>query len=158
MQRQVQTKPECPSWDRELQSWREHYCAITPCLSVFLPSRLGQFRAKGFKGQAEAGHAKACCICPMPRTPFGTQPVPPRPRARAHGRFRDAVPAAACRGRRLFRNAPPLSGTARGPCTGWLSASCHLHRAPDTLASPPVARPLALHPVPTGPPQRGAPR
>lgn len=74
-------------------------------------------------------------------TPSGQRPQPATAGA--------AIPAAACRGRRLFRNAPPLSGAARRRCTGRAERLLRPGlRAPGPRAAhapSPVPRPAPLN-------------
>ena len=118
-------------------------------------------------GQAEAHPAfpgrrtKPCPAAGRSGTPKSVQSGPPRPQpALLADSGRAAIPVAACRGRRLFRNAPPLSWS-RGPAApGGLSASRGPARAPGPRPSsrPGPARRGKLRWAPRPPPGPAPPR
>ncbi|KAK2121685.1 hypothetical protein P7K49_003071, partial [Saguinus oedipus] len=75
-----------------------------------------------------------------------TTPSGPRPRPAP---ARAAKPSAACRGRRHFRNAPPLSGAARRRSTGRAERPLRPGLHAQAVAPPtPLPRPAPRSPSP----------
>lgn len=112
-------------------------------------------------GQAEAHPAfpglrsKPCPEAGRSGTPKSLQSGPPRPQpALLADSGRAAIPVAACRGRRLFRKAPPLSWSRGAAAPGGLSASRGPAHAPGPRPSrsPGPARLSELRWAPRPPP------
>lgn len=141
MQRQVRTRPECPPWDREVERItklerraRLHFYTLP--LSFLTESPRTVLGQRALRGKQKASHAKACCIPPMLRTPFGTRfdcaatPSSPRPRR---------VPGRGARDR--LQGPPPLQ-----ECAAFVwDRAWPVHRAAERLLPP---GPRSGHPSP----------